>query len=121
MLVVEDEEMVLKLASKVLKMSGFDVLTAPNGAEALRLAGEHRDPIALLLSDVVMPNMSGGELSVRLKESRPEMKILFMSGYPGDSMVSHGVSEKEVSLLQKPFTPDELVRKIREVLDAPGA
>jgi two-component system cell cycle sensor histidine kinase/response regulator CckA len=116
-LLVEDEEQVRKIAQNILRRQGYRVIAAPHGEEALRLSAEHQGPIALLLTDVVMPKMSGPELAKRLMAARPETKVLCMSGYTDDSIVRHGVLESGVAFIQKPFTPSSLATKIREVLD----
>jgi two-component system cell cycle sensor histidine kinase/response regulator CckA len=119
-LVVEDEHAVRALIRDVLQPLGYKVLEAPNGIEALALAlaERHKEPISLVLTDVVMPGMSGRELADRLMLLRPKTKVLFMSGYPDDAAFQHSVVPSGVPLLQKPFTSDALARKVREVLDA---
>jgi YesN/AraC family two-component response regulator len=91
---------------------------ARNGGEALLLCEKHPGAIDLLLSDVVMPQMSGPELAQRLAAVRPTMKILCMSGYTDDAVVRHGALEAGIAFIQKPFTPETLARKVREVLDS---
>jgi CheY-like chemotaxis protein len=118
-LIVEDTAGVRAAAGTVLKRRGYTVLEAPDGAAALRRAAEHRGPIALLLTDVVMPGMSGRDLARQLGAVRPDLRVLFMSGYTDDAIVRHGVLEPGVMYLQKPFTPDSLGRKVREALDSP--
>jgi PAS domain S-box-containing protein len=118
-LLVEDEEAVRKLAHQVLDMNGYKVLVAADPAEALRLCRQHEGPIHLMITDVVMPGMSGRELAERLIATRPEMELVYMSGYTDDAIVHHGVLDAGVAFLQKPFTPDALGRKVREILDAP--
>jgi PAS domain S-box-containing protein len=117
LLVVEDDVAVRALTTTVLKMSAYEVMEASDGGEAIHLVEEHPDPIHLLVTDVIMPNMSGRVLAERLTSLRPEMKVLYVSGYTDDSVVRHGLLENEVEFLQKPFTPDALARKVREVLD----
>jgi PAS domain S-box-containing protein len=117
-LLVEDEEMLRGLIEEALTENGYDLLVAPNGVEALETARRHEGRIRLLLTDAVMPGMSGRVLADRLTEARPEMRVLFMSGYTDDTVVRHGILAAEVAFLQKPFTTDALARKIREVLDA---
>ena len=114
-LLVEDDEPVRKIAALFLEANGYHILQADCGPAALKVAAEHTAPIDLLLSDVVMPEMGGGELARRMTEVRPGIKVLFMSGYNEDGMVDRGLRPSK--LLQKPFTEDELVGKIRETLD----
>src|SRR5205807_9752443 len=98
---------------------GYTVLCAPEGAGALQLAAEHREGIDMLLTDVVMPGgMNGTTLAAVLAEQRPSLKVLFMSGYTTDTVVRHGVLAAGTPFLQKPFGPDALTAKVREVLDA---
>lgn len=117
-LVVEDEAAVRNLTRRVLEGYGYAVLTMENGPEAMRAAEAHQGVIHLLVTDVVMPKMSGRELAQRLAPRRPDMKILYLSGYTDDAIVQHGVLERGVGFLQKPFTPQALARRVREVLDA---
>ena len=119
-LLVEDEEMVRVLARRVLTESGYTVLEAAGGAEAVELAAEHPGPVDLLLTDVVMPGMSGRELADRLRPLRPEMRVLYTSGYTDDAIVRRGISASGTAFVAKPFTPDSLARKVREVLGPPG-
>jgi two-component system cell cycle sensor histidine kinase/response regulator CckA len=116
-LVVEDEESVRKLIHSILQKAGYIVLEAQNGHEALSLCESHTDPIHLLFSDVVMPQMSGPELARRLTSVRPEMNVLFMSGYTDNAVVLHGVLDAGTPFLQKPFTPAGLTSKVRDVLE----
>lgn len=116
-LLVEDEPLVRRLASVVLKENGYRVLEAADGPEALRLAGSQTGDIDLLLTDVVMPRMSGRETADRLASERGDMKVLFMSGHPEDALAHHGVLDPEFAFLPKPFTPESLSLKVREVLD----
>ena len=117
-LVVEDEMSVRRLAAEFLGSSGYTVLEAQDGGAALQVCEEHRGPIHLLITDVVMPGMSGRELAVRLAGRRPEMKVIYMSGYTDDAMVPHGVLEEGIHFLQKPFSLDALARIVREGLEA---
>jgi two-component system cell cycle sensor histidine kinase/response regulator CckA len=119
-LLVEDDEQVRAVARGILRRHGYHVLEASNGGEAMLLCEAHPRPIHLLISDVVMPHMSGPELARRLAEARPEMKVLCMSGYADDSVVRHGVVKSDIAYLQKPITLETLTRKVREVLDARG-
>jgi two-component system cell cycle sensor histidine kinase/response regulator CckA len=116
-LLVEDEEQVRTIVTSILRRHGYSVLPAQHPGEALLASERHEGPIDLLLTDVVMPQMSGPELAKRLGTTRPDMKVLCMSGYTDDSVVRHGVLEREVAFLQKPITPASLTRKVREVLD----
>jgi len=118
-LLVEDEVAVRDLVCEALTQQGYHVLAAPGGAEGLQVAVTHPGRIHLLLSDVVMPRMGGAELSRKLAESRPGIRVLYMSGYTDDAVVRHGVLEARVAFLQKPFTLDALARRVRDVLDAP--
>jgi CheY-like chemotaxis protein len=117
-LLVEDEEQVRDVSRGVLRRYGYTVLVARNAGEALLLCEGHGGPIHLLLTDVVMPQMSGPELARRLVPARPEMKVLYMSGYTDDAAVRHGVIETSFAYLQKPITVEALTRKVRDVLDS---
>ncbi|HYB11880.1 MAG TPA: PAS domain-containing protein, partial [Myxococcota bacterium] len=117
-LLVEDEDAVRRLIQRVLESAGYRVLDAENPTEALRLCEAHPDRIDLMLTDVVMPLMSGRELASRTAALRPEMRVLYVSGYMEEVMAHHGGLEPEIAFLGKPFAPEELIRKVREVLDA---
>jgi CheY-like chemotaxis protein len=117
-LVVEDEHAVRALIRDVLQSLGYMVLEAANGNEALDLVERHKEPISMMLTDVVMPGMSGRELADRLILLRPKTRVLYMSGYTDDAVFHHGVVPSGVPFLQKPFTSDALARKVREVLDS---
>ena len=117
-LLVEDEEKVRAVSSSILRRRGYTVIEASGGAEALLVSGDPSRVIDLLLTDVVMPGISGPNLAVRVSEHRPNLKILFMSGYTDDTIFRHGVLEARMSYLQKPITPHLLARKVREVLDS---
>ena len=116
-LLVEDEEEVRKLALRVLRRQGYNVLEASNGIEALTIFEEQKEPVHLILTDVVMPKMGGKELSDRIKAVRPEIKVLFTSGFTSDAIVHQGILDSGVVLLQKPFSPTKLAQKVRELLD----
>ena len=118
MLIVEDETAVRGLAALTLRAHGYTVLEAASGAEALAVAGDSNHRIDLLVTDVVMPGMNGRELALRFRAIRSDAPVLFMSGHAEATIAHHGVLEPGVSFLPKPFTPDRLARKVREVLDA---
>ena len=118
-LLIEDDDQVRVVTGSILRNNGYHVLEAGNAADALLCAENHAEGIDLLLTDVIMPQLSGSELAKRLALTRPEMKVLFMSGYTDGSIVRHGVLEPAVSFLPKPFTVASLTAKVREVLDAP--
>jgi two-component system, cell cycle sensor histidine kinase and response regulator CckA len=120
-LLVEDAEPLRKLANMFLRESGYNVLTASDGAEALEVARKHFGPIDLLLTDVVMPGINGRVLAERLAPLQPRMKVLYMSGYTDAFIAGHGVLEAGTHLLHKPFTQEVLARKVREVLDGTGS
>lgn len=116
-LVAEDQDAVRILICEVLTSKGYRILVASRGEEALRIAREHPGPIHLLVTDVVMPGISGRELARNLAVLQPELKVLYMSGYTGNAMVHHGMLEEGLIFIQKPFSPDALARKVREVLE----
>jgi PAS domain S-box-containing protein len=118
-LLIEDEEEVRDLAKEILEASGYRVLVACHAAEALPIVKSHDGIIHLVVTDVVMPQMSGPELAERIKTLRPNLRVLYMSGYADNAIVQHGVLEAGLAFLQKPFTPDALVRKVREALRMP--
>ncbi|HEY1381123.1 MAG TPA: response regulator [Gemmataceae bacterium] len=120
-LLVEDEDAVRGLAAKVLASYGYRVIEARDGAEAEQVGRRGGDYLHLMVTDVVMPGISGLELATRLEPVRPKMKVLFMSGYTDDAIVRRGVLAEDAAFLQKPFTPEVLARKVREVLDTPAA
>ena len=101
----------------MLEGLGYRVIAARNGAEALDLAGAHEGRVDLLLTDVVMPRLGGRELAQRLCEARPGLRVIFMSGYTADTMLRQGIADTGSAFLQKPFTAQQLAKKIRETLD----
>ena len=115
-MLVEDNTEVRDMAQAILQQHGYTVLVAANGHEALQHGAQHDGPIHLLLTDVVMPGMSGRELADRLVRLRPEIHALYMSGYTDDALSHHGVLDSGTILLPKPFTPHGLLQKVREVL-----
>ncbi len=117
-LLAEDEPLVRLLARRVLEQAGYTVLVASGGAEALETARRHDGPIHLLLTDVVMPEMSGRDLVRHLLDLRPGVPVLYMTGYSDEAIARHGVLDPGTALIQKPFTPAALARKVREALDA---
>jgi len=119
-LLVEDDDQVRVVVRGILARNGYHVIEARNAGEALLHSEGHAGTIHLLLSDVVMPHLSGPELAKRLAKSRPDMKVLCMSGYTDDSIVRHGVLKAHIAYLQKPITPETLTTKVREVLDSGG-
>ena len=123
LLLVEDEPALRTLVVTMLEEEGYLILQAGNGLDAIALAERHRGGIDLLLTDVVMPRMSGPELAQKLRALRPGLEVLFMSGYNDSRLVHRGVEEANVNLLVKPFSPDDLVDKVGELTGgkpAPG-
>jgi two-component system, cell cycle sensor histidine kinase and response regulator CckA len=118
-LLVEDEDGVRELLWKILTDHGHTVLEARHGRDALTLAASHEAPIHLLVTDVVMPEMGAGELAEQLLATRPDLRVLYISGYTNDEIVRRGVKQSDASFIQKPFSAEELMRKVREVLDLP--
>jgi two-component system cell cycle sensor histidine kinase/response regulator CckA len=116
-LLVEDDEMVRNLVHETLEREGYKVIGAADPLEAQRIAEAHRGKIQLLITDVVMPRLSGKELAKALVERRPDMKVLYMSGYTDSAIVNSGILQKEVAFLQKPFTPSALAARVRDVLE----
>jgi PAS domain S-box-containing protein len=119
-LVVEDESIVRKLAREILQRSGYVVLEAANGGEAMQIFQQPGTTIDLLITDVVMPGISGRELAGELETAGCNYKVLFMSGYTDDAIVRHGILDANIPFVQKPFTPRALLKKVREVLDSPS-
>jgi CheY-like chemotaxis protein len=116
-LLVEDEREVRNLVRQILGKSGYVVLVADHGDTAVQICGKYPGKVHLMVTDVVMPGMSGRELAEHVKSSRPDMKVLFVSGYTDDAVIRHGILGTGVAFLQKPFTLDALLRKVRAVLD----
>jgi two-component system cell cycle sensor histidine kinase/response regulator CckA len=121
LLLVEDEPSLRDLAREVLESFGYVVVEAAGPEAALERGRAHPGVIHLLVTDVVMPQMNGRQLAAILREERPDMRVLYTSGYTDDAIVRHGVLDARASFLAKPFTPEGLGRKVREVLDAPSA
>jgi CheY-like chemotaxis protein len=118
-LLVEDDPQLRALARNILLRQGYQVLDAAEPGVALQICASFAGMIDLMLTDVIMPRMSGRELAQRLAESRPHMRVLYMSGYTDNAIVHHGILDPAVEFLQKPITPDALTKKVRAVLDAP--
>ena len=116
-LVVDDDDTILRAVVRMLKQYGYKTLQATSGAQARIVADEHQGPIHLLLTDVVMPGLSGRETAERVLVGRPEMNLIFMSGYTGNAIAHHGVLDPEVNFISKPFSNEDLARKVRMVLD----
>lgn len=119
-LVVEDEESVRKLARRALEASGYTVLHAGSPLEAIEIAAQYPGRIDLLVTDVMMPDLTGRQLADRLTASRPGIAVLYMSGYAEDAIVHHGRLDPDTAFLQKPFSPDTLSHAVRAVLDGQG-
>jgi CheY-like chemotaxis protein len=119
-MLVEDEPEVRRIARQALERHGYTVLEAGNPVEALRLAGAAAASIDLLVTDVVMPGIDGRQVVDALRQRRPDLRVLYVSGYTDDAMVRRGVDAAAVAFLQKPFAPLELIRKVRAVLDTPS-
>jgi two-component system cell cycle sensor histidine kinase/response regulator CckA len=117
-LLTEDEEVVRKLACQVLRIYGYHVLEAADGTAALLISESYPAAIHLLITDVIMPGLSGPDLANRLTELRPEVKVLYMSGYTDSAIVHQGILDEGANFIQKPFSTDVLAIKIREILDA---
>jgi PAS domain S-box-containing protein len=119
-LLAEDDEALRTLGARVLGLLGYRVLVARTGKEALQIVADHTGPIDLIATDVVMPEMNGSQLVEKVLEARPGIRVLFMSGYTDDEVMRRGVIDGQTAFLQKPFTPDLLAYKVREVLDVPA-
>jgi CheY-like chemotaxis protein len=114
---VEDDDAVRDLATLTLEQYGYTVLPADSGTQALEFLGPLAGLVDLVVTDLIMPRMSGPDLVAQLKHMHPESKVLYISGYTEDATIQHGVLDQGVEFLQKPFTPEGLARKVREVLD----
>jgi len=119
-LLVEDEESIRLLVLGILRSRGYTVLEAGRPLDALEISRTLDEPIHLLLTDVIMPQMSGREVAEHISAARPDTKVLYMSGYTDQAIAHHGVLNPGVPFLQKPFTPETLAQKVREVLDIPS-
>jgi CheY-like chemotaxis protein len=117
-LLVEDEDVVRELVYRALERQGYTVLAARLPQQALVLMQHYVGPVALLVTDVVMPGMNGPDLAQRLRRLRPDLQVMYISGYADDALSHHGVLEPGIVLLSKPFGPNEFVQAVREVLDA---
>jgi two-component system, cell cycle sensor histidine kinase and response regulator CckA len=117
-LLVEDEPAVRLLTANVLRTLGYEVIEAADGAEAVEAARNSKRPIDLMITDVIMPHLGGREAVEQIRATRPELRVLFVSGYTDDAIVRHGVLQAEMPFLHKPFTPPMLAKKVREILDA---
>ena len=117
-LVVDDESAYRLMVQQFLSRAGYACESAADASEAIAIL--HRQPFDLVISDIVMPVMNGFQLAEKLRETRPEVKVIFMSGYTDDAIVHHGVLSAGAAFVQKPFTADALARKIREILDSIG-
>jgi len=118
-LLVEDEPDIRELVAEVLKDRGYTVLEAQDGEDALRVVEQYREPLHLVLTDVMMPKLGGRDLVTRLLVQHPHLNVLYMSGYADDALGAHGFLEARAALLSKPFTPPQLVSRVRQVLDGP--
>ena len=119
-LLVEDDDGVRSVACQILQSCGYKVLVAPHGEEGIRLAETHGEPIDLLISDVVMPQISGKQVAERVQTLRPDTKVLFCSGYTDDAVIRHGIIEEKTNFLQKPYSPTSLANKVQEILAKQG-
>jgi len=112
--------MVRHLVKETLEREGYRVMDAPGPLEARKLSEQYKSPIQLLITDVVMPKLNGRELADQLMARRPDMKVLYMSGYTDNAVLNSGILQKDVAFLQKPFTPARLSTRVREVLEGDG-
>jgi two-component system, cell cycle sensor histidine kinase and response regulator CckA len=121
LLVVEDEPSLRRLTCEILESQGYTVIDAASAAQALALVAEHQGPLDLMITDVIMPGLSGRQLAERVTERRPGMPVLYMSGYTADVIAHHGVLDPDIMLLEKPFTPDALLERVQDALRSSGA
>ncbi len=119
-LLVEDDASVRKLLTTLLSRQGYNVTAADSPSEAICMSEAAVEPFELLISDVVMPNMNGPQLGAILMGSQPDLRVMYVSGYPSDAIVQRGIFQGTSAFLQKPFTADQLVGKVREVMDEAG-
>jgi CheY-like chemotaxis protein len=120
-LLVEDEDVVREVLVQVLRRYGYRVVDAPDATRALETSAVEDEPFDLLVTDVVMPGLNGPRLAERLRAERPELPVLYISGYPGDELVAQGMLDVDRPFLQKPFSPAVLARKVRELLETTTA
>ena len=120
-LLAEDSEVVRALVREILERKGYNVLVATDGPDAIGVCSRHEGPVHLILTDVVMPGMNGRELYETLAPSHPDAKVLYMSGYTDDAVIQRGILHTGTAYLQKPFLPETLAQKVREVLDGDSA
>lgn len=118
-LLVEDDPAVRSVTRRALNRFGYSVIAADGGREAVKIAAEHPDEIQLLLTDIMMPGMNGVEVADRVIDLRPDIRVFYMSGYADQDLVRQGLLKPGARFLQKPFTPHELVERVREILDGP--
>jgi CheY-like chemotaxis protein len=118
-LLLEDNDAVRQLTRDVLVQHGYAVLEASCGKDAIKVAHKYNSTLSLLLTDLIMPGMTGKDLADRLVESHPDLKVLFMSGYTDNIIVHHGMLDEDVQFIQKPFSPSQLLQKVRQVLAEP--
>ena len=115
-LLVDDDDTVRRMTKELLEMMGYDVLEAANGNEALRLCESRETLINLVLTDVMMPSMTGTELAERLKALRPDLRLMYMSGFTGDALSEWALAQSDIPFLQKPFTPEDLAETVKQAL-----
>jgi CheY-like chemotaxis protein len=118
-MLVDDDEGVRAIARRILQRAGYAVLSAPDGVDAMRMISEAGGGVDLLLTDVVMPGLGGRDLVAHVRDTYPDLRVLFVSGYTEEGVRRHGVLDTESAFLEKPFTAERLAQKVREVLDTP--